>query len=202
MSSRSWPLVRGRREGELLLLGLGDSLTYGWEVERGFFDRAVDLLAGMRPETSVRRLNAGVPGDTAHGGLARLAPLLRREPDLAVVQFGLNDAFLGVPVASYAAALAAIVERCRDADVTPLLATSCALANPRDGALVEPFYTAIREVAERTGTAVAALHSHWQAHAAPGLQHHNADGVHPNDRGHALMAEGLVAALSIGAPVP
>ncbi len=182
--------------GELRVAGLGDSLTYGWMVRRGFFDRFCDPLAARHPCTSLVRFNAGVPGDTAQGGLARLPALLERRPHLVLVQFGINDLFCGVGATSYAAALARIVEMTRGAGAAPWLVVSCPLALPGDALAARPFYDAIRALGAEGDVPVADLDRHWRERcdpATPAGAHFLDDGIHPDDAGHALMAEGLLA---------
>lgn len=90
---------------------LGDSVTNGcFEVfpsltengENGFdvvFDTENSYSANLRkmlnrlyPKAQINIINAGISGDSAHGGLARLErDLLPYHPDLTVVCFGLND---------------------------------------------------------------------------------------------------------------
>jgi acyl-CoA thioesterase-1 len=181
--------------GELRVLGLGDSLTFGWMVRCGFFDRFCDVLAQRLPNTTLTRFNAGVPGDTADGGLARLPALFARRPDLVLVQFAINDLFCGVPVASFARDLARIVEATRGAGAEPWLVVSCPLALPGDAAAAAPFYDAIRGLGAERGVPVADLDHYWRERydpATPAGAHFLDDGLHPDDAGHALMAEGLM----------
>jgi len=186
-----------RQGGPVVIVGLGDSLTFGWEVEHGFFDRAMATLAERYPATAIQGLNAGVPGDTAQGGARRLAPLLARSPDVVVIQFGLNDAFLGVPLPAYEQALTDLATRCRAAGAAPLLATSCPLRDPRENDLADRYYHALTTVGSRLDCPVAALHAWWRRHAPEGAPLHGSDGVHPAERGHHLMADGLLAALGV-----
>jgi acyl-CoA thioesterase-1 len=186
------------RQGRpVVIVGLGDSLTFGWEVERGFFDRAMATLAERYPTAPVQGLNAGVPGDTAQGGSRRLAPLLARAPDVVVVQFGLNDAFLGVPLPAFERSIEDLATRCRSAGAVPVLATSCPLRDARDNDLADRYYHAITTVGGRLGCPVAALHAWWRRHAPENAALHGSDGVHPADQGHRLMADGLLAALGV-----
>ena len=184
------------REGRpVSIVGLGDSLTFGWEVDRSFFDRAMATLAERYPATALQGLNAGIPGDTAQGGSRRLSPLLHRSPDVVVVQFGLNDAFLGVPLPAFERALEDIAVRCRAAGAAPVLATSCPLRDARDDDLADRYYHAITAVGARLECPVAALHAWWRRHAPAGAALHGDDGVHPSEGGHRLLADGLLAAL-------
>ena len=190
------PLHIVSRGRELRIGGLGDSLTYGWMVGRGFFDCFCDALGKRYPESPPVRFNEGIPGDTARGGLSRLPALLAREPHLVLVQFGLNDMFCGVPHTAYAGSLADIVDETLQAGVQPWLVVSCPLADQREEALARPYYDAIRDLGHRRGVPVADLDSYWRERASPatdGGRLFLEDGVHPDDAGHAVMAEGLLA---------
>lgn len=173
----------------LLIAGLGDSLTYGWDVSRGFFDRAVDLLAERYPEAALGRLNAGVPGDTAPGGQRRLSSVLARAPDLVVIQFGLNDWACGLGIEAFENAMRSMAETIQNRGLTPLLATS-PLPAGRLGQGFLPFCDAIRAVGAGLGVPVADLDRAFEA-AHQDL--HTDDGVHPNDRGHSVMAVALAS---------
>ncbi|MDH7569725.1 MAG: GDSL-type esterase/lipase family protein, partial [Armatimonadota bacterium] len=85
------------RRGETITLAvLGDSLAAGFELANPARDSYPALLATLLqrrfPAARVRLVNAGVPGDTAAGGLARLErDVLAQHPDIMLVQFGGND---------------------------------------------------------------------------------------------------------------
>ncbi len=192
---------RMMRSEELLIIGLGDSLTYGWEVERGFFDRFVDMLETRYPKAHLERLNAGIPGDTADGGLARLNRLLDFNPDLVIVQFALNDAFSGIDPRDFEGSMQSIAARVLELPAAVMLVTSCALEREHDAAIVRPFYDAIIRVGSRLSVPVGQLDRFWSTSALSrsGALLHNADGVHPNDQGYALMAEGLLELFEVDA---
>jgi Lysophospholipase L1 and related esterases len=185
---------RMEQSGELLIVGLGDSLTYGWEVTLGFFDRFVDMLSSRYPKARIKRENAGIPGDTADGGLARLGRLLDRNPDLVIIQFGLNDAFVGIDPRDFERSIHTIAARILDLPAAVILVTSCAPEREHDAAIARPFYDVIMRVGAELSVPVAQLDRFWSdsAQAKSGAVLHNDDGVHPNDQGYALMAEGLM----------
>jgi acyl-CoA thioesterase-1 len=187
-------LNRMEQSQELLIVGLGDSLTFGWEVERGFFDRFVDMLKSRYPKAYIKRINAGIPGDTADGGLARLGRILDLGPDLVIVQFGLNDAFIGVDPCDFERSIRSIAKRVLDLPAAVILATSCALEREHDAAFARPFYDAIVRVGADLAVPVAQLDRFWSESptAKSGSVLHNYDGVHPNDQGYELMAKGLM----------
>jgi lysophospholipase L1-like esterase len=80
----------------IVLLGVGDSMTYGWGAERseaypirmrGFLERAY-------PGVPFKIYNLGVPGTTSSEGLARLEGFLSAAavaPDFTLVLYGVNN---------------------------------------------------------------------------------------------------------------
>ena len=86
---------------------LGDSVTQGcFEIykkegnhietvfeQRNSYERHLsDLLAMLFPMVPVNIINAGISGDRSTRGLERVErDVLRHEPDLTVVCYGLND---------------------------------------------------------------------------------------------------------------
>ncbi len=181
----------------IAVAGLGDSLTYGWMVEQGFFDRFMDRAISRFSGSEVTRLNAGVPGDTAAGGLGRLGRVLSARPDLLTVQFGLNDLYGGVPVESFEHDLGDIVRRTVEAGAFPVLVTSCPLVEEREQRAATRYYDAIRETGRLLHVPVADLDRFWRD--SQGLPSSwkgliQGDGVHPTDAGHEIMALGLFLA--------
>jgi acyl-CoA thioesterase I len=186
-------LEQGER---IVVAGLGDSLTQGWLVMQGFFDRFCDGLAKRFPQATFVRVNAGVPGETIFDGLARVDEVLESKPDLVVVQFGINDCFGGVYRYEFQETLGVLVARLLEGGALPVLATSNPLADPVSQDAVRHFYTAIREVGRSHQVPVAHLDQLWVAHtlAAQGSAGlYQADGVHPTDLGHEILAMGLLS---------
>ena len=104
-----------------LVAFLGDSLTSGWRLsEEEAYPALVarSLAARGRP---VRVINAGVSGDTAAKGLARLPAVLKRRPDILVVALGVNDGLSREPLVAAQAALERIVLDARAAGARVLL---------------------------------------------------------------------------------
>jgi acyl-CoA thioesterase-1 len=91
-----------------VVVALGDSLTWGTGATPETSYPAV--LAGL---TGWQVVNAGVPGDTSAGALARLAALLQAHaPRLVIVSIGGNDFLRRLPPAQTRANIRAI---CREA---------------------------------------------------------------------------------------
>lgn len=95
---------------------LGDSITAG--VGAGTGESYPDRLAAS---LGVPIVNAGVPGDTAAQGLARVEGVLGENPWLVVVELGGNDFLQRVPIESTERSLRALLQRLLDAHVVPVL---------------------------------------------------------------------------------
>jgi len=186
-------LLQSQRE--VTLLGLGDSLTQGWMVKQGFFDRSINKLKQKYPQCTIHSHNHGVPGSTAQEAIDRLYRVDEIQPDGVIVQFALNDCFVGVPVASFSRHLEAIASALMQQDIEVILVTSCPVEDEGFGSQVMSFYKAIESLAKRMNIDAIRLHEYWLKHSAFCKQSLlQADGVHPTDAGHELMAKGLLAA--------
>ncbi len=185
-------LERGDRP---TILGLGDSLTFGYMVPQGYLHILGDMLTQRRPEAPPIVDNHGSCGDTAAGGRARLRHLLHDEgPDLALIQFGINDAFIGIRHSAFRRDLESLIATFRTArpDGEVLVVPPPPLAWAADDAQVEPFRRAAVDAAEALGVGLAPMGEFFRQDHPGGYL---ADGVHPSEKGHAWMAEAVLAAL-------
>lgn len=181
------------------IAGLGDSLTQGWMVKKGFFDRFCDRLSEKFPHAKVHRINAGIPGDTAAGGLYRLDSLIAQSPDWVVVQFALNDCYSGIDVSEFEQNIESIAKKLLEKEIHPILATSCPVLDSSFLEAAVLFYSAIAEVGDRFTIPVARLDEYWTKNQPARKEAlYQWDGVHPTDEGHALMAEGLLKLITTG----
>ncbi|WKW50441.1 arylesterase [Rhodomicrobium lacus] len=97
-------------EKEIVILAFGDSLTAGFQLppDKSF---PAQLQAALRAKGySVRVLNAGVSGDTAADGAARLDWSLSEPVDAAIVELGANDMLRGLDPKQTEASLDAILK--------------------------------------------------------------------------------------------
>jgi lysophospholipase L1-like esterase len=189
--------LAGVKGDRLIITGLGDSLTYGWMVRRGFFDRCVDALGGRFPNAAISRINAGVPGDTAPGGFLRAASALAGKPDAIAIQFGLNDCYSGVTPGEYDAAIRRIADLAVRAGALPILVTSPPTELAGGPEAMDPYYGALRALAAERSFPLADIDAAWRAlPAGRASAMYLDDGVHPSDEGHAFMAEVLLATLA------
>jgi acyl-CoA thioesterase-1 len=118
----------GRR---LKLLALGDSLTAGYLLPANAGFTAVLEKALRQAGHDVMIVNAGVSGDTAAGGLARLAWALGDGADGVILELGANDMMRGIDPGVTRQSLEAIMDRLAANKIKVLLAGM--LASPSLG---------------------------------------------------------------------
>jgi acyl-CoA thioesterase-1 len=111
------------------LVALGDSLTAGYNlpVTAAF---PAKLQTALRAKGfAVEIANAGVSGDTASGGLARLDWSVPEGTDAVVLELGANDMLRGIDPRVTRAALDEIIRRLTERHIAVLLAGMRAIPN-------------------------------------------------------------------------
>ena len=188
--SLSSPGLTGVAEAadELVIVALGDSLTAGYRLRQNKSFPA-QLEAALRAKGhKVRVLNAGVSGDTASGGLARLEWAIPKNADAVLVEFGANDALRAIDPAATKAALDAILTKLKAKNLGILL---IGIEAPRG--LGAPYTTQFSEIF----TALADKHQvllypFFLENVALKPEFSLADGLHPNSKGVAVIVESIL----------
>jgi acyl-CoA thioesterase-1 len=108
-------------ERPLKIVALGDSLTagYGLPAEAAFPVKLERALTAKK--FAVEIANAGVSGDTASDGLARLDWSVPEGTDAVILELGANDALRGIDPQLTRAALEAILRRLQQRGIAVLL---------------------------------------------------------------------------------
>jgi acyl-CoA thioesterase I len=164
---------------------LGDSLTAGLGLLEtqsypSLLQKKIDA-GGFEYEV----VNAGVSGDTSAGGLRRLDWVLQEDVRVLIVSLGANDGLRGLSVAEMQHNLAQIVEKARDRHVLVILAGM--EAPPNYGAeYAAAFRGAYREIAREYRVPFIPFLLDKVAGEASLNQ---ADGIHPNPAGAAIVAD-------------
>jgi acyl-CoA thioesterase-1 len=159
---------------------LGDSITSGHRLSA---DVAFPHRLGQA--LGVRAINAGISGDTTAGGLARIdRDVLAHQPQLVVVELGVNDAFGQRPQETTVANLREITRRLRAQGATVILLHASVPGVAGDG-----YRSGLREIAR---TEVATLVEDFLQGVVPA---HTYDGLHPDEQGQAMLAERLLPVL-------
>lgn len=192
---------------------IGDSITeqnYHLHGKLNYVGQLTERLMELYSRSSLV-LNAGISGDTTTGLLARLErDALRFKPDLVTVMVGINDSAEGrTSLELFKRNLEQIVGQIAAAGSEALLLTQ----NTIDYNVIESavtirknypeFVHVIREVAAATGTPLCDIYAVWDNAFAGKTNDYLMrmdDSIHPNARGHELMASVLFDYLGI-APV-
>lgn len=169
------------------IVALGDSLTAGYGLPP---DKALPRLLEARLRSdgfSVHVANAGVSGDTAEGGLARLDWSVPDGTDLVILELGANDMLRGAPPARTEATLAEILVRLRARGIPVVLAGMRTIANWGDK-YAQEFDAIYPALAKRFETPLYPFLLQGVA-GVPSLT--QPDGLHPNAEGAQRVADAL-----------
>ncbi len=200
----------------ITIAAYGDSLVEGWGLNPSDALPAQLEAALIRAGQNVRVLNFGVTGDTAPEGLLRLPEVLAARPQAAILEFGANDCYQGVPVEETEKALSDMVHGLLGAGVAvliagwrtredlfsqyaddPMLAGMLPMAPPLFNAdYVKRFNEIHAALAQRHGLPLMAHILDPLGEPLPGqASHFQADGVHPSATGARILAEVLAQTL-------
>jgi acyl-CoA thioesterase I len=168
-----------RAQAPVTIVALGDSLTagYGLPAKDGFVPRLQAALTAKG--FSVRIANAGVSGDTASDGLARLDWSVPAGTNAVIVELGANDMLRGIRPDITRAALNSILQRLTERHIAILF---CGMrAAPNMGAEYgRDFERIYRELAGKYPVLFYRFFLDGVA-ADPNLV--QGDGMHPNAAG-------------------
>jgi lysophospholipase L1-like esterase len=205
----------------LRIVAFGDSTT----AERAVDGKPLRVYAAILAEDSrlrdlgVQVINAGAASNTTFDARRRFSrEVLEREPDLVILQFGINDAMVDVwndppataprvSLADYAGHLAWMAAELQKRGVQPVLMTPNPIAwtdrmrslygkspyDPEDpegfNVLLKGYAEAVRQVAKQADAPLVDVHAAFQDHSRHGpLEELLLDGMHPNEKGHRLIA--------------
>lgn len=196
-SAQSALAVAGRRS-----VFFGDSITNGSiasSFATSFSKVAVDILGSAAERLDF--VEAGTGGYTATQLLAYAPSVLAAYPDLghAHIQIGTNDANLGFALGSFTAPVMSLVGLCKARGMTVTIGT----VPPRAGVansmrlLIAAYNTWIRLWAPANGIEVAEVHGALADVTTGDLYsaYDSGDGAHPNDLGHARIAQVVAQAM-------
>jgi acyl-CoA thioesterase-1 len=180
-----------------LLVVLGDSLTAGLGLDTDQAFPAI-LQQGLRAEGSeLTVVNAGVSGDTTAAGLSRAEWSLAGDVRVLIVALGGNDGLRGLPVEQMKRNLDGIVSLAKRRGIAVLLAGM--EAPPNFGATYTAhFRNVFHELAREHDVAFMPFLLEGVA-GDPTLN--QADQIHPNAEGAAIVAEAVRRALDPLLPV-
>jgi acyl-CoA thioesterase-1 len=179
------------------VVAFGDSLTagYGLPAKDGFVPQLQAALAAPAVQedraahsANVEIVNAGVSGDTASDGLARLDWSLPEGTDAVIIELGANDMLRGVDPQVTRGALDAILARLAQRHVAVMLCGMRAAPNLGEdyGRAFERIY---RELAAKYG---AVFYPFFLDGVAANRTLTQQDGLHPNAAGVAAIVRRIL----------
>ena len=162
------------------VVAFGDSITFGIGTTGDN-----DYVAVLSRRVGVTIVNSGVPGATTGSALDQLdARVIMHHPKIVIVLLGGNDILQNVPVPTRVGNITAIVQRIRGSGAAVILV---GLGSPP----LDPFDGALPALASSTGsTYVPAILD--GIYGVPALMF---DSIHPNNAGHAIIADRLEPSL-------
>ncbi len=183
--------------GNVTIVAFGDSITAGFAVRRGFTVFWKEMLQKKYPDATIKLINAGDSGNTTIDGLARLDwDVLAYEPDLVTINFGINDAALGIGLDDFLLNLRQMIMRIRAGPASEiLLLSSQPLEAPGFDKAVLKYYSAIIEIAEAEDVGFVDVFAAWMERVNQGtpLSSFILEGLdHPNEEGYKIIAEALM----------
>ena len=172
----------------LRIVAFGDSLTAGLGLsEKDAFP--VKLQAALKAKGhDVEVINAGVSGDTASGGLARLDWSVPDRTGAVILELGANDALRGVEPAATRKALDDTIHRLKSRNIPVLLAGMQAPRNMGPD-YIAAFDRIYPELAKEHGVL---FYPFFLEGVAAQSQLNQRDGIHPTAEGVEVIVRGIL----------
>ena len=175
-----------------LVVFLGDSISAGLHLAPAQAFPALVQRALAESGQPFRVVNAGVSGDTSAGGLRRIDAVLKQEPKVVVLELGGNDGLRGQAPAEIEERLGQIMSKAQSAGVQVVL-LGVRLPPSLGADYVTQFEALYGRLAEsHPCTFVPSFMEGAGGVAGMMLD----DGIHPNAKGHARIAENVAPALA------
>lgn len=177
-----------------VILFLGDSLTEGYMLpKKSAFPALVEERLRTQGRSDITVINAGSSGSTSASALSRLRWHLRakEKPTLLFLALGANDGLRGIAVASLEKNLAQTIDLAQKEHLKVILA-GMRLPPNYGKTYVQNFEAVFPRLARQKKVALMPFLLEGVAgEAALNL----GDGIHPNEKGHALIADQVLKAL-------
>lgn len=166
------------------ILFLGDSLTEGLGVnEQEAYPRLVERnLRAKKIDVDV--INGGVSGATSASGMTRLKWHLKKKIDIVVLELGANDGLRGLKIADTQKNLTEIVRLAKKSKVKILLLGL--LMPPNYGKeYTHDFESMYKNISQSENIPLLPF---FLKQIAGKSEFNQADGIHPNAKGHEIIA--------------
>ncbi len=171
---------------------MGDSLTEGYQIQ----PRTCWPYL-LNKEENLEVINSGICGDTTAGMLARFLPeVIDHQPDFVIIMGGANDLWFNTPNSQIIANIMAMTRHARHHQIQSIIGIPTPYYLP-ENVDSERFFTDLKSMHNRLLSYDQDLRNFireddqpfidFRQNMSPGL--FLEDGIHPNEKGHKLMAE-------------
>lgn len=173
-------------EGPKRILFLGDSLTAGYGVqEKAAYPALFQELVTKELKREVVILNGSVSGSTTASGMSRLRWYLRRTPDVVVIALGANDGLRGIAIEESKKNLDEMIRAAKEAQIQVVLAGMLMPSNYGEDYRTK-FASMYEELVKKHNVVLIPF---LLEGVATVKELNQADGIHPNEEGHKIMAQ-------------
>ncbi|MBX3040823.1 MAG: arylesterase [Bdellovibrionaceae bacterium] len=174
------------------LIVLGDSLTEGYGVSRETAFPAVlekRIHEGGKKDWSV--VNAGVSGSTTASAVSRMKWVFRTKPDMVILCLGANDGLRGLKVAESKKNLDEAIRYAKSQNV-PVILGGLYMPPNYGKEYTSEFHKMYEDLAKEHKVAFIP----FLLEGVGGKSQYNlADGIHPNEKGHEIIAKTVYDAI-------
>ena len=170
------------------ILALGDSLTVGYGLDAGHAMPDVLQAVLQKSGADIKILNAGVSGDTAAQGAARLDWALTPDIGGIILELGANDALRGLPPEQTEQALRQILDKAKSKNLPVLILGMKAPPNLGEDyrAKFDTIYTRLADEYHQS------IYSFYLDGVAGQHDLNQSDGIHPNDKGVTIIVSRMM----------
>ncbi|ELR73203.1 Arylesterase precursor [Fulvivirga imtechensis AK7] len=175
------------------IIFFGDSITAGYGLSK---EQAFPALIENKLKSKAHKyrvINAGLSGETSAGGLSRIDWILRQPVDIFVLELGANDGLRGLPPAETKKNLQGIIDKVLAKNPNVKIVIAGMMVPPNLGQdYSKEFKSIFPELAKKND----ALLIPFLLEGVAGDRDLNlADGIHPNVKGHEVVADNVYHAL-------
>lgn len=177
---------------------MGDSLTEGYQIDLSF-----RWSESLKKSLAIEIINSGISGDTTGGMLARFQPMvIAHKPTHVIIMGGTNDLALNIPNEQIFANIFAMTRQAKHHGIQSIIGIPTPF-HYEDTDYGKSFFLHHQKLSNRINTYCEKLRAYATEDLQPTIDFSInmtpdlflADGVHPSEKGHSVMAENALAAL-------
>ncbi len=167
---------------------IGDSLTEGLGVEKNKAFPALLQEKMDQQKIKYQVVNSGVSGSTTASALGRVKWVLSSKPDVVILALGANDGLRGVPVKESEKNLQSAIDMLIDKKVKKIILLGVLMPPNYGKSYTEEFKKMYIQLSKKNKVSLIPF---ILDEVAGNPQLNQADGIHPNEKGHQVIAEKL-----------